>query len=129
MASEIPFSISATLTFPPDDGEPAVDRKADGSSSFKVLSEFRYDLVGTGTQAVNFGSIVTGAKAVMIEVDPDPSPSAQPITVASNAGTGVWQLAPGGHMTYYNPKPAAGGVTALSITYASSCTVRVRLLG
>ena len=65
-----PYTFSGTLVYPPDDGQPAVARPFSVSGQYDVKAEFDYDLLGGGTQVVDFGS-VSDAKAIQIEVAAD----------------------------------------------------------
>lgn len=129
MATEIPFTAEASLTYPPDDGLPAVTRSAAYSGVHKVLEEKRYDLVGSGTKVVDLAAIpAAGAKAVMVEVDASSDPAAAPVMVTLNDGTEPVELAPGGFLVISNPKPVAS-ITAISLAHTTASTVRVRVLG
>jgi len=70
---------------------------------------------------------VAGAKMVLIKVDP--GAAVDPVVVRVNGSvTGGLELAAGGLLLVSNPAPAAG-ITALSIVYATTCIVRVWVLG
>jgi hypothetical protein len=124
-----PFSISNSITYPPDDGAPAVARVADGASSYDVKHEQEFPLTGSGTQAVSFGPLTLGVKALHIEVLANSVAPTTPVNLRFNGGVESLQLTPGGSLSLYNPSPAAGGVISLSIIYTASCTVRIRALG
>lgn len=130
MAVQVPFTFSGVLTFPPDDGEAAADRPFSVADYFQSKAEYKYELSGAGSIDVNFGTIQTaGAKAILIEVLPDSSPSAAPINVTINGGTDTWEISPGGFMAFASPTPTVAGVLSMNIAHTTSNTVRVRLLG
>lgn len=124
-----PFSISGVLTYPPDDGKPAVERDISGSGSYDVKHEAEYPLTGSGTQVVSFGPVTNGAKAVQVEVIGDASAPTTPVNVRLNGGSDNLQISPGGGFTYFNPTPGVGGLISLSIVYTAACKVIVRALG
>ena len=130
MASQVPFTFSGVLSFPPDDGEAVADRPYSVADFFESKAEYKYELSGSGNIDVNFGTIQTaGAKGILIEVAPDSSPSAAPILVTVNAGSEPIEISPGGFMAVASPVPTAAGVTSINIAHTTSNTVRVRLLG
>jgi hypothetical protein len=132
MSVSVPFSFSGTLLYPPDSGAPNAQVSVAGAGAFTQKAEFKFELSGSGTQDVNFGSIATaGAKFILIEVEPDTSLGAAPINVRVNGGdsTGQIEIAPGGAFLLYSPVPTAGGVLALSLVYTAAATVWVRVLG
>ncbi len=132
MSASTPYTISGALNYPPDAGAAAVDRTFGGSGNFESKTEATYVLTGAGTQSVDFGTITTnGAKAVLVELDADPSPSAAPVNVQFNGGgaPGQLEISPGGHFDYHNPVPTAGGVLSMDIVHTTNACVRVRVLG
>lgn len=124
-----PFSISGSLDYPPDDGQPVASRDFSVSNSFDSKEEADYNLAsgGPSPQTVCFGTI-TNAKAFLIEVAADSSPSAAPINVSINGGTDAWEIAPGGFLAYASPSPVSG-IQSMEIAYTSAAKVKVRLLG
>lgn len=130
MASPAPFTYSATLAYPPDEGVSACEIPITLSAYFSNSASFLYELSGAGTQDVDFGSITpNGAKMVQIEVDADASPAAQPVQVTFNGGTDQIEISPGGFLSYGSPSPTAAGILSMSIAHAADVTVRVRVLG
>lgn len=125
--STTPFTLSGSFDYPPDDGQPIAARDYSVSNSFESKKEGDYVLSGAGTQVVDFGTVAK-AKAFLIEVDPDTSPSAAPINVTINGGTDQWEISPGGFIAYASPVPSVG-ITSMSIAHTVSAKVRVRLLG
>ncbi len=124
-----PFTVSGSLTYPPDDGLPAVARVVDGANSYDIKHEQEYPLTGSGTKLVSFDPVATGVKGLQVEVLPSSVSPTTPVNVRINGGSDNIQLAPGGSIQVYNPSPAAGGIVSVSLVYTASCTVRVRALG
>lgn len=120
----IPYSLQGSFIFPPDDGQPTATRSFSISGQFASKNESIYILTGSGTLAVNLGTIAA-VKAALIEVDPG---SLAPVNVRINAGVTSQEISPGGFMAYSNPSPSAG-VTAISILYTMDARVQVYLLG
>lgn len=122
-----PFSIVAALNLPGDAGLPADQIPFNGSSSFGSAAESVLNLTGAGTKAVGLGSIATpGIMGLLIKVDPNSS--GQPVNIVVNGSLTPLEISPGGGLLYFNPQPVAG-ITSLSVTYATSCVVRIWALG
>jgi hypothetical protein len=124
-----PFTLSGTLSLPPDQGEPIVAIPFRGSGFFESKVDLELKLAGSGTRDVDLGTIgAPGAKALVIEVDP--SATAAPVGVRINgAGApGELEVSPGGFLVYSNPAPQAG-VTGLTLVHATEVRVRIRVLG
>jgi hypothetical protein len=119
-----PYTFSGTLVYPPDDGQPAVARPFSVSGQYDVKAEFDYDLLGGGTQVVDFGS-VSDAKAIQIEVAAD---AQAPVNVRFNGGTDDVEISAGGFLCAANPAPSTG-VSALSLVHTNDAKVQVRILG
>lgn len=129
MSTPTPFTFSGTLKYPPDTGEAAANRSFSLSSSFTQNAEFTYVLSGSGTQVVNFGSLTaSGARAILVEVDPDSDPSAAPVNLTFNSGSDDVEISPGGFFALASPNPSSG-ILAMSIAHTSAVCVRVRILG
>ncbi len=129
MASSIPFQITGTLTYPPDDGQPDATHSSSVSSSFTGESKFKYELSGSGSQVVDFGTIdTTGAKGILIEVASD---AAAGVMVQFNGGgaSGQVEVTPGGHISLGSPTATSSGVLSMTLVHTVDATVRVRLLG
>jgi hypothetical protein len=129
MASPIPFQLSGVLTYPPDDGEPNADNPFALNSSFNSEVKFKYELTGSGSKTIDFGSISTvGAKGILIELAAD---ATAPIMVQINGGGvgGQVELSPGGFWAFGSPNPTVNGVLSMSLVYTAAATVRVRILG
>jgi hypothetical protein len=124
-----PFVAQSLLTYPPDDGEAAVDRSNTVNSSYDEKAEFKYVLTGGGSQAVDFGSIdTTGAKAIQVEMD---AANTAAVMVQFNGGgaSGQLELSAGGHFDLASPNPTALGVLAMTLVHTVDSTVWVRILG
>jgi hypothetical protein len=117
-----PFSLAASLTYPPDDGQPAAIRDFSGSGNFDSKVEAELDLSGAGTQSVDMGT-VANAKVVLIEVAPD-STNLAPVNVNINGGTDNVEISPGGSWLYHNPSPTTG-ISAIDIVYTDAKKVKV----
>lgn len=124
-----PFTLQSILTYPPDDGEAAVDRTATVQSQYDEKCEFKLKLTGSGSKAVDFGTIdTTGAKAIQIEVD---ATASAPIMVRFNTGdaTGQLEISAGGHFDLASPSPTSNGVLAITLVHTAAADVTVRILG
>lgn len=129
MATPIPFQLTGVLTYPPDDGEPNADHPFSLSSSYDHSAVFKYELTGSGTKTVDFGTISTnGAKAILIELATD---ATAPVMVQVNGGGagGQLELSAGGIFALASPNPTASGVLSLDLVHTAAATVRVRVLG
>lgn len=125
-----PFTLAGSLKYPPNGGEAVADRPFSVQSSFTSKAEYAYKFSGSGTKSVNFGTIdTTGVKALLIEVEPDSSPSAMPIMVTVNGGTEPIEISPGGFMCMASPNPTSSGVLALDIAWTTAASVKIWLLG
>lgn len=131
MATTTPFTAAVTATYPPDDGVAAAARSNSVSGTYQHKAEFDLVLEGTGSQVVDFGSLLAaGAKVVQIEVDSvAPGGTAAPINVVINGGADTWEISQGGHLQHCSPAPTAAGITAMTINHTQDARVMVRLLG
>lgn len=119
----IPFSITATLNLPGGPTLPNDPIPAAVSSNFDHDSEFRLVLSGSGTKNLDLGTVGSpGLKGLLIMVEA--SSTAAPIVVRANAAVTGVEIAPGGFLAMGSPVPVSG-ITALSIDYTSSVTVRI----
>jgi hypothetical protein len=124
-----PFTFSTTLTYPPDEGQANAERVGSVAANFDSKSEKTLQLTGSGTIAVDLGTIISpGTKAIFIEVDP--GTGIAPINVQFNGGgaPGQVEISPGGFLCLASPVPIAG-VTAIDIVHTTQVTVRFRALG
>lgn len=131
-ASNNPFTINGSLSFPPDEGQQQVAVPFGLAGNYKAITDMRLTLSGSGTQVVPFASVGSpGAKVVLVEYELPvgaAAQTAQPIQLHLNGGSEDIELSPGGFLIMGNPAPAVG-ITSLSLDYSSEATVRVRLMG
>jgi hypothetical protein len=124
-----PYTLSALIRLPPDDGQEAGVREFSTAGVFSHKVEAELVFTGTGTHVVNFGSIPsTGAKAILLEYEATDSSDQDPLLVSLNGSEDTFPVFSGGGLMLSNPLPAGAGVTALSVTYAAACIVKVTLL-
>lgn len=123
-----PFTLSVGLGLPGDDGLPPDSISKNAALFFDSKEDAVLSLTGSGTHVFDMGTIPSvGAKGFLIALDP--GSAVQPILVKFNgSSTGGIELASGGFLACANPAPAVG-ITAISITYASACKIRVWVLG
>jgi hypothetical protein len=127
MAAE-PYTLSAVVSLPPDEGQPAGNRDLVASGSFTHKQESKLNISGAGTTVVGFGTIPsTGAKVVLVDY-PMTTPTDPPINLLVNGGVVGIPLSPGGGMVLSSPSPTGAGITALSIVATGAGTVKVTLL-
>ena len=124
-----PLVIEATVKTPVVEGAEDCPFPINFVSDYDHLTKHRFTFTGSGSKAVDFGSLIDGAKAIAVTVDADSSPSAQPITMVLNGGADAIELSQGGFWLYGSPKPTASGITGLEITYASSVKMYVWVFG
>lgn len=125
-----PLTITATMVTPPLDGQPDCPFPVAFMSQYDHLVRERLTLTGSGTKAVDFGSLTgVGAKAVIITVDTDASPAALPVNVVLNGGVTNIEVSRGGFLLYGSPVPTASGITSLSIVYTSAVKLHVWIFG
>jgi hypothetical protein len=122
-----PFSFTGTLNLPGDDGLPADAIPFSLDSQFESLTRAVYKLTGSGTVAVNFGTIPsTGAKGVLVKYDF--VAGALPVQISLGGSTPSHEICTGGFLVLFNPTPD-DGITSLSIAHTGAGRVRVWLLG
>lgn len=117
------FSLSGSLNYPPDSGQPAAARAFSQSGTFTSKAEKELVLVGAGTQVVDFGTVAK-AKAVQVEVRAD---SNAPVGLIFNGGAEQIEVSPGGFLVVGSPTPSTG-ITALSIVHTDDANVDVYIL-
>jgi len=125
------FTLQADVSFttPPYTGQPNCPVPITFSVTYDHKACYRFELSGSGTQTVDFGSMpAVGAKAIMIAMDADTSPAAQPININVNSGTDNWELSPGGFLSYGSPDPSTG-ITAMDLVYSVDFKAWVWLFG
>jgi hypothetical protein len=118
------FSISGTLNYPPDDGQPVASRPYSQSGNFDSKLELDLVLTGAGTHVVGMGT-VAAVKGMLIEVTPTSQAS---VSIKINGGDDEWEVSPGGFIAYSNPTPDEA-IEDISIVYAADCRVQLRALG
>jgi hypothetical protein len=119
-----PFTYQGSLVYPPDAGQPAATRAFSISGNYDVKAEFDFELVGAGTQVVDFGS-VADAKAILVEVASD---AAAPVNLRFNGGTDDHEISASGFYASANPTPSTG-ISALSLVHTGDAKVTVYILG
>lgn len=124
-----PLSISVNVQTPSVEGQPDCPFPLSLTTQYDHLTKHRLTFTGSGSKSVDFGSLATGAKAVLVTVDADTSPSAAPITFAVNGGTDAIEVSPGGFALLGSPSPTASGITAMDITYTASVKMYVWIFG
>jgi hypothetical protein len=130
MSVQSPITFSGTLAYPVDDGQPNCEVVVALSALFEHQATYKFEFTVAGSKSVDFGTLaVSGAKVILVEVLPDTSPAAQPVTLTINGGTDAMQLSPGGAWVYINPNPSSGGVLSMDLAHTSAATVRVRIFG
>jgi hypothetical protein len=129
MAAE-PFTIGASLTLPPDTGQPNETLSSSFTGTFANATQQKLNIKGfAAAHAVSFGTLGTVAKMVWIENEKPPTGTPFPLQVSINGGASI-AVAAGGFLVVSNPRTdfGPGDVASLSLTSSSDCTVRVVLL-
>jgi hypothetical protein len=122
-----PFSFAGALQLAADQSLPTDPIPFNSASQFVTLANTVLNLVGAGTQEVDFGSVVSpGAKGLFIRYDPQVG--GLPVLCTINGGSQPLELTPGGFIAWMDPTPAAGAIS-LSLVFTASCQVRVWVLG
>jgi hypothetical protein len=123
-----PYTLSAQVTLPPDDGQPVSIRDLIASGSFTHKVELELVMDAAGDEAVSFGSIPsTGAKLVLVEYPVTTSTDA-PITVTINGANNGIPISAGGGILLSSPSPTGGGIVSMSINHTTTGVVKVTLL-
>lgn len=120
----IPFSAQAVLNLPGGPALPNDPVQAQVSQTFESQVELRLSLTGSGTKAVDMGSIGSpGIKLLFVMVEA--SSTAAPVSVRLNgSGTGGAEVSAGGFMMVGSPSPVTG-ITQIDLVYTTSVTVRL----
>lgn len=127
MAAE-PYTLSAVVSLPPDEGQPAGNRDLVASGSFTHKQESKLNIPGAATTVVGFGTIPsTGAKLVLVEY-PQTAVTDAPINLLLNGGVVGIPISPTGGAILSSPSPTGAGITSLSIVTTAAATVKVTLL-
>ena len=123
----IPFSAQAVLNLPGGPNLPNDPVQAQVSQNFESQVELRLSLTGSGTKAVDVGSIgAPGAKMMFLMVEASTAGGSVVIRLNGEVTGGV-QVSAGGFFMVASPTPTAG-ITEVDIVYTSSVTVRLWLL-
>lgn len=124
MASAVPFSVSSSLTYSPDDGQPDAIHALVGSGVFDIKADRLLNLAGAGTTVITLDG---PAKVLFIKVDAQAiSPTV--INVNINGGSENIEIAPGGGILLFNPVPVVG-ITSIDIVHTTTNIVHVVALG
>jgi hypothetical protein len=119
-----PYTLSGSLIYPPDSGQPNATRSFSGSGNYDSKSEKDLVLTGAGTEVIDFGTVAK-AKALVVEVASD---AAAPVTFKLDGSADEHEISPGGFLAIGSPSPTAG-ITALSIVHTDDANVKVYILG
>lgn len=123
-----PYTMSAAVTLPPDDGQPVGSRDLVASGQFTHKSEQELNFTGSGSLTVSFGTIPsTGAKLALVEY-PVTTPTDPPVTVTINGADAGIPISRGGGIILSSPDPSGAGITAMTIAHTGAGTVKVTLL-
>lgn len=118
-----PYSASGALSYPADASLPADPISIAASGMFDHEASAVLKLTGTGTKAVDMGTIPNaGVKALLIKVDA--GVAVPPVLVTLNGGDEPIEVAAGGFIFLSNPVPA-NGVASISVAYTGACVVRI----
>ena len=123
-----PFTFSGALNLPGGPGLPNDAIPMVLASNFTAQAEFKLELLSSGTQVVDLGTITTpGVKGLLILVAANTT--AAPVEVRINgSSTGGIEISPGGLMAVGSPSPVTG-ITSISIVYTTTNSVRLWALG
>jgi hypothetical protein len=122
-----PFELSGLLNLPGTPGLPPDHIPFGVSNQYGSKSDFEFELTGTGTKTVNFGTMpAAGVKGLLVVYEQ--STSSPIILLTVNGGSSPIELSSGGFLALGSPTPATG-VTSLSIAYTGAGRVRIWLLG
>jgi hypothetical protein len=123
------IAFSGTFSTPPYTGQSDCPVPINLTVQYDCKSCHRYELSGSGTQAVDLGSLPsTGAKMLVVQVDADASPAAAPINLRINSGTDDWEVDTGGFLAMGSPEPVTG-ITAVDIVHTADVKVWVWAFG
>lgn len=125
------FNVQFAGTFqtPPYTGQPECPVPLNFTGQYTRKTVQRFELSGTGSDSVDLSNLpAEGAKLIVVQVDPDSSPAAQPVQFQINGGTDNLELSPGSFLAYGNAKPVAG-VTQLDLDHTSDVCLWVWAYG
>jgi len=123
------ITFAGSFSTPPYTGQPDCPVPINSTIQYTRKSIHRYELAGAGTQAVDLSSLPsTGAKMLVVQVDPDASPAAAPINLRINSGTDDWEIDTGGFLAHGSPEPVVG-ITTLDIIHTADVKVWIWAFG
>jgi hypothetical protein len=117
-----PVTVSVTVSFSPDTGQPEGSRTFSLSDNFDQKDDDIYVLSGAGTESV---TLKTDAKVLLVKLN---SAATAEINLNVNAGTDNIEISPGGCILLCSPSPSTG-ITAIDIVYTSDAIVTLVSLG
>lgn len=125
-----PFSVELKVMAPPVAGQPDCSVPFSFVAAYDHRACYRLEFTGSGTKSLDLGTLgPTGAKLLIITVDADASPAAQPVLVAINSATPGVEVSPGGFMSVASPKPTAAGALTIGLTHTTSAKMNVWVFG
>lgn len=127
-ASPQPVAFNGALNLSADQSLPQEPIPFNFLGQYTQLQDSLLTLSGSGTEDVPFGSITTPGALGLLITYPANQTGAAPIYVTVNGGSQPLEITPGGLLVWFNPSPETGLISC-SIEYATSCQVRVRVLG
>lgn len=124
----VPFVFTGTLNIPEAPGLPQDPLPFGATGQYISLAQFVLQPSTTGSKTIDLGTIgAPGAKAVLITLDAGVGVSPVVVTINSSSTGGI-EISSGGFMAVGNPTPSAG-ITVLTFTYTTACTIRSWVLG
>lgn len=125
-----PFSVESKIVAPPVSGQPECPVPLAMAAAYDHRTFQHLEQSGSGSKTVDLGSLgPNGAKLLVIQIEPDASPAAQPILIAINSATPGIELAPGGFLVLASPKPTTAGALTLAITRTTSMKCNIWAFG
>lgn len=129
MATTFTVQFSGSFQTPPYTGQPECPVPVNYTAQYTRKTVQRFELSGSGSDSVDLSNLpAAGAKLIVVQIDSDLSPAAQPVLFTINGGTDTLELAPGSFLAYGNAKPTAG-VTELALTHTSDVCLWVWAYG
>lgn len=123
-----PFTITGTLNYPPDTGQPVYEQPISLAGSFdSMVPGMVLKFTGSGTVNVPFGSI-SMLKGYLIRLDS--GTGVDPVLVRFNGAgeDGQTEISAGGGVACISPNPDAG-IESIDIVHSTAGTVHVWLFG
>ena len=123
------ITFAGSFTTPPYTGQPDCPVPINSTIQYTRKSIQRFELAGADAKVVDLTALpATGAKMLVVQVDPDTSPAAAPINLRVNSGTDDIEVDTGGFLAMGSPDPVAG-ITELSIVHTADVKVWVWAYG